>query len=386
MIGVLFRERRKPEQFDPFLIPHVTSGSFFIFPNSILTFCCLSGRMCCTSCLHRQNLRYPEISLRQRAGFVKDHRLHVGDRLQIIGALDQNPHAGGGADPAEETERHGNHQGAGTGNNQKDTGAADPFGPRGVGKKRRYDSQQHRSDRDHRRVVTRKACDELLRLCFFVAGVFDKIENLCDRGILVFLCHADAQRPFAVDAAADHRIAGCNLPRYGFTGQRRGIKEGFSFDHLSVERHLFPGLDENQRTDRDILRVFLREGAVLLYDVCDLRRDLHQVFDRLSGFADGIRLKPFAGLVKEHDRKRLRILADRESGEGCDHHQKMFVEDLPAPDGFEGFEDDVITDQKIGNHKEHKKRPLRQGPRFELSRVLQQEQKREEGRGQQNAV
>ena len=54
-------------------------------------------------------------ALGQGAGLVKDHELRVGQRLQIVAALDQNALAGGAADAAEEAQGHGDDQRAGAG-------------------------------------------------------------------------------------------------------------------------------------------------------------------------------------------------------------------------------------------------------------------------------
>ena len=44
-------------------------------------------------------------ALGQRAGLVKDDGVHAGERLQIVGALNQNALARSAADPAEKGQR-----------------------------------------------------------------------------------------------------------------------------------------------------------------------------------------------------------------------------------------------------------------------------------------
>ena len=65
----------------------------------------------------------------QGTGLVKHHRLGLGQRLQIVAALDQNALLGGPADPAEKAERHRDDQRARARNHQEDQCALQPIAP-----------------------------------------------------------------------------------------------------------------------------------------------------------------------------------------------------------------------------------------------------------------
>ena len=65
----------------------------------------------------------------QGAGFVKDHRSGAGQRLQVIGALDQDAGLTRAADTGEEAQRDADDQRAGTADNQEGQGAVNPVAP-----------------------------------------------------------------------------------------------------------------------------------------------------------------------------------------------------------------------------------------------------------------
>ena len=65
----------------------------------------------------------------QGACLVKHHGVRLGQRFQIVAALDQNTALGGAADTAEKAQRYGDHQRAGAGDDQKGQRPVEPVRP-----------------------------------------------------------------------------------------------------------------------------------------------------------------------------------------------------------------------------------------------------------------
>ena len=113
------------------------------------------------------NSAHFKAALRQSAGLVKDQRVYLGKQLHIIGTLHQNALLGRAAQPAEEGQRHGNHQRAGAGDYQEVQRAFRPFRPRAAEEDRRNQEQQQGADDHAGSIHLGKAGNKALHLRLF---------------------------------------------------------------------------------------------------------------------------------------------------------------------------------------------------------------------------
>jgi len=70
-----------------------------------------------------------ERAVGERAGFVEDDGVHVGERLEVVGAFDENAQLGRAADAAKEAQRHADHERARAADDQEGKAAQNPVGP-----------------------------------------------------------------------------------------------------------------------------------------------------------------------------------------------------------------------------------------------------------------
>ena len=80
--------------------------------------------------------------------------------------------------------------------------------------------------------------------------------------------------------------------------------------------------------------------------------DVHEGGNGFPGFGDGVVLEEFSCLIEEHDGDGFRVFAKAECADGGDGHEEVFVEDFSVEDVFGGPEEDVITDECVGNEVE----------------------------------
>ena len=180
---------------------------------------------------------YGKGALRQGAGLVEHHGVRLGQRFQIVAALDQNTALGGAADAAEKAQRYGDHQRAGAGDDQEGQGPVEPVRPDGAHQKSGKGGQHRQQDRrdqeqGQRRIhhtggiVFGKPGDKLLADGFLFAGILHQLQNFGNRGFLTGLCHRHPQQPRQVHAAADDVIAHTDASGQGFAGEGGGIQCG----------------------------------------------------------------------------------------------------------------------------------------------------------------
>ena len=143
----------------------------------------------------------------ERAGLVEDDGVHVGERFEVVGALDENAQLGCAADAAKEAERHADHERARAADDQEGQAAQDPVGP-GAGDQAAAEREYRGSAGDGGRVDAGEACDEVLGARLLFAGVFYELQDACDGGLAKGLGGAHVDETCHVDAAADDIVSG----------------------------------------------------------------------------------------------------------------------------------------------------------------------------------
>ena len=69
---------------------------------------------------------HSELSVGEGTGLIKDHGLHLGQDIHVVGALDEDTFARGTADTTEEGEGNTDNQRTGTGHHQEHQGTVEP--------------------------------------------------------------------------------------------------------------------------------------------------------------------------------------------------------------------------------------------------------------------
>ena len=87
-----------------------------------------------------------------------------------------------------------------------------------------------------------------------------------------------------------------------------GVQGRGTLYHDAIDRYFFARLDDDDRTDPHLVRVYLLQSAVPLH-IGVVGADVHQVGDVPAAFAHGVRLEPLAHLVKQHHRDGFQVIA-----------------------------------------------------------------------------
>ena len=188
----------------------------------------------------------------ERAGLVKDDGVHIGERLEVVGALDEDAQLGCAANAAKEAERDANHERARAADDQEGQAAQDPVGP-GAGDQAAAEREHRGSAGDGGRVDAGKARDEVLGARLLFAGVFYELQDARDGGFAKWLGGAHVDEPRHVDAAADDIVSGFGRAGDRLTGKGGGVELGFALDDDAVDRHALAGLDHDHGADRDVI-------------------------------------------------------------------------------------------------------------------------------------
>ena len=285
----------------------------------------------------------------ERAGLVKDDGVHIGERLEVVGALDENAQLGCAADAAKEAQRHADHECARAADDQEGQAAQDPVGP-GAGDQAAAEREYRGRAGDGGRVDAGEECDEVLGACFLLTSVFHELQDACDGGLAKGLGGAHVDETRHVDAAADDIVSGFDRAGDRLSGKGGGIELRLAFDDDAVDGRALARLDDDDGADGDVIGEDLLECAVGLLDVGVVGCDVHHGADRLAAFAHGICLEQLADLVKQHDGGafgHVRIgIGEEHHGkcaDGRDGHEEAFVEGLAAADVVECLLEHVVA-------------------------------------------
>ena len=309
---------------------------------------------------HRGDFGDSKTALGQGARLIKDHRVRLGQRLQIVAALDQDALAGGSADTAEEAEGDGDDQRAGAGHHQEVQRPQYPGAPgtqphQGGQHGKGYGAQHHGGG-----VIPGEFRNKVLRLGLFGSGVFHQVQNFGHGGLAEGAAHLHPQQTAEVDTAADHLVPGRHIPGHGLAGKGGGIQGGGALHHGAVQGHPLSGTDDDDLVHRHLLRVHGDHLAIPLH-VGAVGADVHELGDGGAAAADGHTLEQLAHLVEEHDGHAFPVFSTAEGADGGQSHEKVFVKYLAVFDVPDCLPQDVPADEGVGQQIEKKFPPGRQG-------------------------
>ena len=120
-----------------------------------------------------------ERAVGEGARLVKDDGVHIGERLEVVGTLDENAQLGRAADAAKETERHADHERTRAADDQEGQAAQDPVGP-GTGDQTAAEREYRGRAGDGGRVDAGEARDEVLGARLLFAGILHELQNTRD--------------------------------------------------------------------------------------------------------------------------------------------------------------------------------------------------------------
>ena len=204
-----------------------------------------------------------EHSLGESAGLVKGGHADVAQIVQHRAALDQDAPARSRADAAEVTQRNGNEQGAGAGNDQQHQGAVNPLLKAAQAEERRQHGHQQGQTAHRRSVPARQAGDEALGGSLAGRRVFHHFQNTGNGGFRKGSRDFHGQRAVKVDGPGMDLSAGGEAHGHGFAGQGRGVHLGFAFQHRAVQGNLFAGPDQNAAARSQFFGVHVACGPVV---------------------------------------------------------------------------------------------------------------------------
>ena len=192
----------------------------------------------------------------------------------------------------------------------------------------------------------------------FERGIFHELKNACDRGLGIHLLHAQTQHARQVHAAAHDTAPLRDVHGGTLAGQRAHIQRGRAGQHRAVERDALAGLDNDRVADGDLLWLDTHNAVSSLH-VREIRADVHQVADVFPAAADGIALKQFADLVKQHDGHGLGIVPEHHRADGSHSHEEVFIERLAVINTLAGIDERLAADEQIRDEIQHELEPAR---------------------------
>ena len=315
------------------------------------------------SIVHRRaDLRDRKIALCEGSGLVKYHSPDIGQGLHEVGSFDQDALAAGAADSAEKCKRDTDNNRAGAADDQECQRSVDPVGPQipttGHMQENHVDQgtencQCKGTVADRRCVPAGKFRNKLLGFGLACAGVLDQVQNTGRGGFLELFGRLHAQKAGQVDGSAEDFLSRRDIPGQGFACQSRGVNGRSSLHDHTVDGHPLSGFNKNNAADLDVVGVSLLH-AVLCLQIGVVRPDIHQLADIFSALSDRIALEELSDLVKEHDRDSLGILAECHGAHGCCCHEEVLVKYLPVPDPLNRLAEDIMSNRKIRDEKQHK--------------------------------
>ena len=135
-----------------------------------------------------------------------------------------------------------------------------------------------------------------------------------------------------------------------------------SCDYETVHGHLFTGCNYDDTADFNLVRVNTGCLAVFGFQIGVVRTNIHKVRDTPAAFPDGITLKQFSDLIKEHDCDALGIItgtqaAEQDGAKAGYSHEEVFIKGLTVYNAFPCLSQDIIPDNEIGYEIQHEFHP-----------------------------
>ena len=192
-------------------------------------------------------------AVRERAGFVENHRVDVRRAIQMQAAFEEDAAARSHPDAAEIAQRHAQHQGAGAGSHQKDQGAIPPLRRRDApvgthGRQERGHGGEQGSQRHHNGGVDAgDARHHLFGRGFAFGGLLHEVHD-ARKGILaVGFRHADAGCAVEGDDAGRQLVAGREGARSTLAGEGRSVGAEDGGEQYAVEGQARTALNVQHR-------------------------------------------------------------------------------------------------------------------------------------------
>ena len=146
-------------------------------------------------------------------------------------------------------------------------------------------------------------------------------------------------------------IAGIDLARERFPGQRTCIKHCAAFGYHAVYRHSFARADNNCFTRRNLLRLYGRFRAAA-DDRHGFGLQFHHRFDRMLAPVHCDILEKLANLVEQHHADSLRIILEEKRADGGDEHQKMLIQQFAVEYPLESLDNHIVCNGEVGNKEQ----------------------------------
>ena len=195
------------------------------------------------------NLLHLEYTFRQRPGFVKNDRVNLRDRIQIISSFKKDALTGCRSDSPEIPQWNTNHQRTRARYYQKHESPIQPIiqHEREVRLHPRHDPRnqhdQHRQSRDYRRINPGKFPDKEFRRSLTLGSILHHFQNTSQGTLIIGLGHLYPHDPVSHDHPSQHGLSRSDVSRYALSSQSRRVKSRHVSQHRPVQRNPFPNFN-----------------------------------------------------------------------------------------------------------------------------------------------
>ena len=279
----------------------------------------------------RMHSRYGKLSVRKRTRFIKHHRTHLRQHIQVVRTLYQDTTTRGTADATKECQGHADNQRTGARHYQEHQRSVQP-GAEGPTQQCRHNGQGDGGKHHDRRIDTGKAGNKRFALRLMFAGILNQLDNLRNRALAVGLGHAYTQHATQVYAARYHLVVLGHIAGQRFACQRHRIQRTRTVDDHTIQRHTFTWTDHNHVAHLHLIRLY----ALVAISQCGIVGfNLHQVCNAVATLSLGIALKQLTHLKEQHHKHRLGKLCFgpwqetyTQGTDGSNTHQEVLVKRL----------------------------------------------------------
>ncbi len=230
---------------------------------------------------------------RQRAGFVEHHRVHLGERFEMNGTLDQDAAPGSAGDGGDHDQRSGQPQFGGRGEDHQGDD-----GPHVAGDEVDHDQEdEHNGDQPRRHLV-----GQLLHRSLLGLRPFDHRDDPREGGIAAELLGHDVQSASCHHRPGEHRRAGGFFFRQALACDGRFVDRSRAPDNLPVDGDLLTCANQHDIADPQ----FGKWHAPLAAGITDEGDLWHRTDQRLNGCAGPVSIQFGDELGDEDDHHQHR--------------------------------------------------------------------------------
>ncbi len=273
----------------------------------------------------RRDIGDARFSLGDGAGFVHGERAEFRERFEVGTALDEHAAPGERGESGDDAHGSRDDQRAGTGDDEQDAGAVEPYVPFAAEKKRRHQKDEQGRKGDDGRVVAGKRIDEALGRGLLRLGLFDQADDLGECGVAGGLGDLDFEGALAVDGAGKDGRAGGFFHRHGFTGNGGLVHGGFAACDDAIQWDALTGLHGDSRAEGDLADGAFGKAAVFLANSRSVGRKFEEGARGAVGASVGPALQPFGDAEEKNHRGGFGPLADEGGANDGDDHQERDV-------------------------------------------------------------